>query len=100
MIFPGGSGERVHERHVLGPGNGADVLGDVLAQFLGQRFGRRVPGSEDAVAVDGVALHLVGKADGRGLGHGGVAHQGALDLGGAQPIPRHPVTSTRPMIQK
>ena len=82
-------GSDVHERHLLGPGDGSDVLGDVLAQFLGQRLGWCIPGSEDAVGVDGLALDLVGQADGRGLGHGRVAHQRALDLRGPQAVARH-----------
>ena len=48
-----------------------------------------VVGREQHVGVDPLALDRVREADDRGLGHRLVRDERALDLGGAQPVPRH-----------
>ena len=61
-------------------------MAHVLLQFVNQLVSSLVTGAQDAVDPDDIAAQLVGHADGRGLGDGGMADQRALDLGRAQPV--------------
>ena len=65
-------------------GEGSDFAPDVGDQ-LGLEVVVRLPvGLEGDIGPDALALDVVRKADDRSLGDGVVAHEGALDLGGAQ----------------
>jgi len=78
--------QALDEVDLLGPGDGPELVGHLLLELVLEGAGGRRSGLEQHEAVDGVALELVGQADGGGLRHGGMAHQGALDLGRAQAV--------------
>src|SRR5262249_38738351 len=70
----------------VGLGERADLAAHVLDQLPAQSVGRLRSDHQGDVGVDALALDLVRVADHGGLGHGRVADQGALDLGGAEAV--------------
>ena len=64
-----GLGQGVGEADLVGPGEGADLLGDVGAQLLPQRLAGLLARFERDEGGDRLALQLVGLADDGGLGH-------------------------------
>ena len=64
-------------------------LRDPVLQLLLQGIGGGEPDLQRHVGLGHVALDLVRHADDRGLSHGRVRDQRALDLSRAQPVPGH-----------
>ena len=79
--------QRVGEADRVGPGELADLLVDVLRELRLQVL-RVVARLQRDEYDERLALELVGPADGRGLGDRRVAHERALDLGGADAVAR------------
>src|SRR5262245_18864988 len=81
-----GLGQGFGVADVVGAREGADLLGDVLAQLLLQLGAPRVPGFEADERRDGLPLHLVRSADHCGLGNRRMTDQGTLHFHRAEPV--------------
>src|SRR5271157_2080309 len=81
-------GQGVGEPDIVGAGQSADGLDDMLAKILAELIAgteARLEGDEDG---DGLTPALVGTADDRSFGHRRVAGHGVLELHGRKPVAR------------
>ena len=80
--------QRIGEADLIGSRELPDLAVDVLRQLRLHRAVGDLPALERHEDHERVALQLVGLPHGRGLGHRGVAHERALDLGRADAVAR------------